>query len=53
MLFYISPKLYPFTKEEKMLVEFSIIPVGSGSSIGDRLAEVLKIVDASGIPLQS
>lgn len=33
-----------------MLVEFSIVPVGSGSSIGDRLAEVLKIVDASGIP---
>lgn len=33
-----------------MLVEFSIIPVGSGSSIGDRLAEVLKIIDASGIP---
>ena len=33
-----------------MLVEFSIVPVGSGSSIGDSLAEVLKIVDASGIP---
>ncbi len=33
-----------------MLVEFSIIPLGSGSSIGDRLSEVLKIVDASGIP---
>ena len=33
-----------------MLVEFSIVPVGSGSSLGDRLAEVLKIVDASGIP---
>lgn len=33
-----------------MLVEFSIIPVGSGSSIGDRLAEVLNIVDASGTP---
>ncbi len=33
-----------------MLVEFSIIPVGIGSSIGDQLAEVLKIVDASGLP---
>jgi len=33
-----------------MLIEFSIVPVGSGSSIGDRLAEVLKIVDSSGLP---
>jgi uncharacterized protein (TIGR00106 family) len=33
-----------------MLVEFSIIPVGAGSSIGDQLAGVLKIVDASGLP---
>jgi uncharacterized protein (TIGR00106 family) len=33
-----------------MLVEFSIIPVGVGSSIGDYLAEVLKIVDDSGLP---
>lgn len=33
-----------------MLVEFSIIPIGVGSSIGDRLAEVLKIVDSSGLP---
>jgi len=33
-----------------MLAEFSIVPVGVGSSIGDRLAEVLKIVDASGMP---
>jgi uncharacterized protein (TIGR00106 family) len=33
-----------------MLAEFSIIPIGSGSSLGDRLAEVLRIVDASGIP---
>ena len=32
-----------------MLVEFSIIPIGSGSSIGDQLAKVLKIVDASGL----
>lgn len=33
-----------------MLVEFSIVPVGSGSSIGARLAEVLDIVDSSGLP---
>jgi len=33
-----------------MLAEFSIIPIGAGSSIGDRLAEVLRIVDASGLP---
>ena len=33
-----------------MLVEFSIVPLGLGSSIGDKLAEVLKIVDASGLP---
>jgi len=32
-----------------MLVEFSIIPIGVGSSIGDQLAEVLKIVDESGL----
>jgi uncharacterized protein (TIGR00106 family) len=33
-----------------MLIEFSIVPIGSGSSIGNRLAEVLRIVDASGLP---
>lgn len=33
-----------------MLVEFSIVPIGSGSSIGARLAEVLDIVDSSGLP---
>ncbi|MCX7794077.1 MAG: MTH1187 family thiamine-binding protein [Thermodesulfovibrionales bacterium] len=33
-----------------MLVEFSIVPVGAGSSIGDYLAEVLDIVDRSGMP---
>ena len=27
-----------------------ILPVGAGSSIGDQLAEVLRIVDASGMP---
>lgn len=33
-----------------MLVEFSIVPVGVGSSIGDYLAEVIDIVDRSGMP---
>lgn len=33
-----------------MLVEFSIVPIGIGSSIGDQLAEVLNIVDTSGLP---
>ncbi len=33
-----------------MLIEFSIVPIGAGSSIGDRLAEVLRIVDESGLP---
>jgi len=33
-----------------MLFEFSIIPIGAGSSIGDQLAEVLAIVDRSGLP---
>ena len=33
-----------------MLVEFSVIPIGIGSSLGAQLAEVLKIVDASGLP---
>jgi uncharacterized protein (TIGR00106 family) len=37
-------------KEVNMLIEFSIVPIGTGSSIGDRLAEVLKIVDTSGLP---
>ena len=33
-----------------MLAEFSIVPIGIGSSLGDRLAEVLKVVDESGLP---
>jgi uncharacterized protein (TIGR00106 family) len=33
-----------------MLIAFSIVPVGSGSSLGERLAEVLRIVDESGLP---
>lgn len=33
-----------------MLVEFSIIPIGKGSSLGDDIAKVLKIVDESKLP---
>jgi uncharacterized protein (TIGR00106 family) len=33
-----------------MLVEFSIVPVGKGSSIGSDVARVLNIVDKSGLP---
>lgn len=33
-----------------MLVQFSIIPVGKGASIGDDVAKVLNIVDKSGLP---
>ena len=33
-----------------MLVSFSIIPLGSGISLGDKIAEILKIVDRSGLP---
>ncbi|MGC2063448.1 MAG: MTH1187 family thiamine-binding protein [Thermodesulfovibrionales bacterium] len=33
-----------------MLVEFSIVPLGAGSSISDEVAEILKIVAASGLP---
>lgn len=33
-----------------MLVEFSIVPIGKGASVGSDVAKVLKIVDASGLP---
>lgn len=32
-----------------MLVNFSIIPIGTGSSLSTQIAEVLKIVDESGL----
>jgi uncharacterized protein (TIGR00106 family) len=38
------------SQEVFMLTEFSIIPIGIGSSVGEQIAEVLKIVDASGLP---
>ena len=36
-----------------MLTQFSIIPVGSGESIGDHIATVLRIVDESGLPYKA
>ena len=32
-----------------MLAQFSIIPVGEGSSISDKLIDVVKMVDSSGL----
>ncbi len=36
-----------------MLVEFSIIPIGSGESIGEAIAGVLKLVDESKLPYKA
>ena len=33
-----------------MLAEFSVVPIGKGTSISDQIADVLRIVDESGIP---
>jgi uncharacterized protein (TIGR00106 family) len=33
-----------------MLAEFSIVPLGTGSSTGNQMAEIMKIIDSSGIP---
>lgn len=32
-----------------MLAEFSIVPLGAGPSVGEHIAEVMKIVDKSGL----
>lgn len=36
-----------------MLAEFNIVPIGSGESMGDQIAAVLKIVDESGLPYKA
>ena len=36
-----------------MLIEFSVIPIGVGESMGDQIAKVLKIVDESGLPYKA
>ncbi|MGR3310190.1 MAG: thiamine-binding protein, partial [Candidatus Brocadiales bacterium] len=33
-----------------MLAEFSVVPIGKGTSISDQIADVLRIVDGSGMP---
>ena len=33
-----------------MLIEFSIVPIGTSSSLSAKVAEVLNIVDSSGLP---
>lgn len=35
-----------------MLAELSIIPVGEGVHLSDRIADVLRIVDGSGLPYE-
>jgi uncharacterized protein (TIGR00106 family) len=39
-------------KEAAMLVELSIVPLGTGTQISDQIAEALEVVDASGVPYQ-
>jgi uncharacterized protein (TIGR00106 family) len=36
-----------------MLVEFSVIPVGGGESIGGEIAKVIDVVDKSGLPYRA
>jgi uncharacterized protein (TIGR00106 family) len=33
-----------------MLVEFSIVPLGKGASVGEDVARVIRIVEKSGLP---
>jgi uncharacterized protein (TIGR00106 family) len=35
-----------------MLAELSVIPLGTGTSLSEELAEILKLVDASGLAYQ-
>jgi uncharacterized protein (TIGR00106 family) len=36
-----------------MLAEFTIIPIGVGESLGDRIARVVQIVEDSGLPYKA
>lgn len=36
-----------------MLVEFSVVPMGTGASISRHVAKVIDIVDKSGLPYQT
>jgi uncharacterized protein (TIGR00106 family) len=35
-----------------MVVEFSVVPIGQGEELAPRLAKIVDIVDASGLPYQ-
>ena len=39
-------------RSSTMLAELSIIPLGKGTSLSDELAEILKLIDASGLAYQ-
>jgi uncharacterized protein (TIGR00106 family) len=41
---------FPGAGEVSMLLEFSVVPVGTGSSMGEFLANVMRLVDESGLP---
>jgi uncharacterized protein (TIGR00106 family) len=36
-----------------MLVQFSIVPIGTGESISEHVAEVIRVVDESGLPYRT
>ena len=36
-----------------MIAQFSVIPLGSGISLGEKVAEVIKVVDESGLAYQA
>ena len=36
-----------------MLVQFSVVPLGTGESVSGRVAEVIRIVDESGLPYKT
>jgi len=36
-----------------MLVQFSIVPLGTGESVSQSVAEVIRIVDESGLPYRT
>lgn len=39
-------------RRDTMLAELSIIPLGTGTSLSNELAEILKLIDASGLSYQ-
>jgi uncharacterized protein (TIGR00106 family) len=41
------------TKEDIMLVSFSIFPLGKGESVGKYVAKMIDIVDRSGLPYRT